>query len=113
MSKIKNNGVFVYTVLTSTTAGLGDASTDDGNGFVLKNEISGVVKIPSYIDGYMITELLYRSIRNCPKITRLILPKNLEVINSVSLTMVQGISELVFPASLVKIGDRCDVFFCC
>ena len=49
MSSLLNDGFFVITTLDSETAGLGDGTKTDGNGFVQKTSVSGHVKIPPYI----------------------------------------------------------------
>ena len=70
-NNIQNDGTFVYNILSNDTAGIGDKSQRDGNGFVQGTGVSGVVEIPRYIGDYRITTLHYCSLRNCNKITKL------------------------------------------
>lgn len=105
-----NDGFFVYKFLTDDTAGLGDDTADDGNGFVQKTAVSGVVVIPEYFQNHRITEIMWHATRYCNSITKIKLPKTLTTINDASLTTMNGLKEIIIPASVTEIKERCDCF---
>jgi hypothetical protein len=107
-----DNGRFVYTVIKGTeTAGLGTGDRSvDGNGFVEKTAISGEVVIPNSINNYRIVSLLEFSVRNCNQITKLVLPDTLLTLEYGALTILAGIQELRFPASITTIKDYNDCY---
>ena len=100
---------FVITTNGTDTAGLGDDTFTNGNGFTAKTEVSGNIIIPRIIQGYRIISLLKYSIRNCTKIGQLTLPDSLISIEYGALTL-SNIRKVVFPSSLVSIGDYNDCF---
>lgn len=106
-------GIFVYTPYEDKTAGFGTgiiSESENGNGFVEKTNVAGVVKIPEYMNGYRIIKILSYSIRCCALITKLILPCSLTSLEYGSITVLPGLTELFFPASIIVIGDCIDVF---
>ena len=108
---MSTSGIFVYTILSTTTAGLGIGDDGvDGNGFVEKTKVSGVIKVPSFIGQYRIVSLLTRATRMCNLITKLILPDTLETIEFASLTEMSGIKEVRIPASVVTIKSNNDCY---
>ena len=111
VGSIANDGKLVYKILSNETAGIGDNSYADGNGFVEGTSVSGVVIIPKQIGNYKITTILKYATRNCHKITKLILPRTLTTLTDASITVMGGIKELVIPASVTTIGNRIDTFY--
>lgn len=60
------SGIFIYTQLNDTTAGLGTGNKSvDGNGFVNKTQIKGVVNIPSSFENLRVISILSYAIRKC------------------------------------------------
>ena len=112
MKDIRNDGKFVYKIINEgdKTAKIGDESEDDGNGFVEKTNISGIIIVPEFINNYKIISLGNYAFRECNKITKIILPRTLIEIKSQSLTTVRNIKSLVIPASVTTIGNRMDWF---
>ena len=105
------SGIFVYTVLSDTTAGLGTGKYwDDGNGFVEKTKVSGDIKIPRFIGQYRMVKLLSFSSRNCDGITSLTLPDTLIEIQYGALTELHNIDIVVIPASVITIDNNNDYF---
>ena len=108
---MSNDGFFVYIVKSDGTASLGTGDLGvDGNGFVQKTQVSGIVKIPSVIQGYTLTSLSTYSFRNCNLITKLILSDTIVTLETASITCMSGITELVIPSSVAYLRDRIDVF---
>ena len=111
VGSVSNDGTFVYKILTSDTAGIGNDCYIDGNGFVKGTAVSGVVIIPKQIGDYKITTILKYATHCCNKITKLILPRTLTTLEDASITVMSGIKELVIPASVTTIGNLIDTFY--
>ena len=101
-------GIFQYTNIDSQTIALGTGSNEGCNGFVSVERASGHIIIPNYIQGKRVTKLSRYSLRRCDLITKLTLPSTLIEISDVSLSCLYSISELIIPASVIKIGERID-----
>ena len=105
------SGKFVYTTIDDKTAGLGTGTQFEScNGFVAKTEVSGVVVIPGFIDGYRIVSLLSFSVNGCAKMSKLVFPNTLLTLEYGSFSQIRGIKEITIPASVIKIGDNNDAF---
>ena len=105
------SGKFVYTKLSDTTAALGTGNRSvDGNGFVEKTKIKGVVKVPSYFGSLRVVSILEYATRNCNLITKIILPNTITTLESAALTMMTKIKEVIFPASIITIKNNNDYY---
>lgn len=108
---IENDGFFVFTNFHNGTIGLGNGdSSTDGNGFVKGTSVNGEVIVPSAINGFKLITLRQYCFRNCDGITKLSLPRTLIYLESAALTCVRNVEEIVFPASIIEIGERTDSF---
>ena len=105
-------GRFVYTKISDTTAALGtnEGSIVDGNGFVEKTQVKGVVKVPSYFGSLRVVSVLEYATRNCHQITKLILPNTIKILEEASLTTMNGLKEVIFPASIITMKNLIDYF---
>ena len=110
MTSSLNDGIFVYTPIDSNTASLGDISVTNGNAFVLKTAISGVVSIPPVIGSHTIVNLKTYCFRYCDHITKLNLPNSLISMDAASLTTLISIKEVIIPSSVVTMSNLIDYF---
>jgi hypothetical protein len=105
------SGIFVYTKLDSTTCGLGTGNTNiNGNGFVNKTETKGDVNVPSYLVGYRVVSILTYATRSCHLITKFVLPNTITTLELAAFTWMEGLKEVVFPASITTIKSNNDFY---
>ena len=105
-----SDGVFIIKKKDEYSARFGYNENENGNGFVLKTNIEGDIKITEKICGYKVVSLLNRCLRFCNKITSLTLPETLKKIEGGGLTAVQNIEKIVIPKSVEFIGTCTDFF---
>ena len=109
---MSESGIFVYTKIDDTTAALGTGNLSvDGNGFVEKTAVKGVVIVPSFFGNLRVVSVKSYATRGCHQITKFILPETITTLEYGSFTYMNGLKEAIFPASIITIKDNND-FFC-
>ena len=107
--RLSDEKYVIYTI-SNFEAYLGDTSKQDGNAFVEGKNIAGDISIPSVIAGYKIVGVKSYAIRNCHKLTSLILPNTIKHLELGAYTLCDLLKEVVFPASIEQIDDLNDYF---
>ena len=112
MATVFSDEVFVWTNYGDGTAALGNINTPDenGNGFVLKTEVSGEINIPGFKNELRVVSILRFVFRGCHKITSIKFPNTLKRLEEGSVTTMNLVKEIRLPASITFFGKWIDYF---
>lgn len=80
---------------------------DDEHACILSydaKDTSGVVEVPSEIDGYPVTEIAWRGMAKL-ECSKIVLPDTMKTLNAVSFYYCEKLKELEIPASVEEIGS--------
>jgi len=97
-----------FTVLDGSTCAVGSQSNRQFGGEwgqAIEKETTGVVTIPSVVEGYRVVRIARSAFEECSKITKINIPNSITYIGTKAFRGCEALTSCIIPESITEIGE--------